>query len=154
MELGCIASGIIRTFRYFRGSEVVHNKLGHITVERTTTGGICFFFEIDYKSNSLLFSSSITRETENFNKKFGRDICIDRAHTDPSKTFKIAYTDGVDLLDQVFTMLDTADTTGELGDKPYLRTLLSKMRLYDKHNAESAIMYQDMLDSGVIEIPK
>jgi hypothetical protein len=152
MELGCVASGIIRTFRYFRGSEVVFNKNGNITVERNTKGGIAFFFEIDYKKMELLFSSSITREDDNFDKKLGRDICAQRAANDCTKTYKIPYTQGPDLLEQVFTMLTNASETGELGDKPYLRTLLSKMRLYDQQNADSACMYQDMLDSGVITI--
>lgn len=153
MEIGCIAPGIIRTFRYFQGSEMIVTKKGHVVVARPRFGGICFFFEINHKKGTVLFSSSITLDDELYCKQKGRELCVQRAHNDAAKTYELPYTDGVGLLDQVFTMLDQAHKTGELGDKPYLRTLLNKMRLYDQQNAETANMYQDMIDSGVISIP-
>lgn len=152
MELGQAARGIIHTFRHFRGSEVVQNKHGHITVERSTKGGITFFFEIDYNTNSLLFTASITSDTKRFDKKHGRKSCIKQAHTDSAKTFRLPYDESLDLLDQIFAALQQAEKTSEIQDKPYLRTLLGKMRLYDQQNAEAALFYQDMIDTGAIVI--
>jgi len=152
MELGCVASGLIHTFRFFRGSAVVSNKLGHVSVERHTKGGICFFFQIDYNKKELLFTASITRDDERFNRKEGRRICFDRAQNDAARTFRMPYTEGYELLDQVFTNLTRAEETGELQEKPFLRTLLAKMRVYEQQNGESAALYQDLLDTGVIVI--
>jgi len=147
---GCVASSLIHAYRFFRGSEVVSNKLGHISVERHAKGGIGFFFQIDHKKNELLFTAAITSDSKRFDKKHVRQSCHKQARTDSAKTFTIPYTEGVSLLDQVFTSLIQAESTGELQEKPYLRKLLEKLRLYDKQNAESAELYQDLLDQGVI----
>lgn len=154
MQLGLVAPGVVHTFRYFRGSQVVHTKQGHIVVEHSPHGGICFFFEIDYNKGQLLFSSAITREDDAFAKSVGRDICAERARIDSGKTFKLAYNPNEDLLEQVYQILASHEETGDLQDKPYLMTLLSKMRLYDAQNADAALLYQDMLDTGVIVIPE
>lgn len=153
MKLGQVAAGVIRTFRYFRGSEVVHNRFGQISIDANPRGGICFFFEIDYNKGTLLFTSAITREDESFNKAEGRKICLQRAETDAGKTFSIPLDANQGLLEQVFSVLNVAQNNGELGDKPYLRTLLAKMALYDQQNLDSANFYQDMLDAGVIRLP-
>lgn len=155
IELGTVASGVVRTFRYYRGTEIVSNKAGEITVERLIKGGICFFFEIDYNKKELLFTASITRDDEQFCKRKGREICAGRAKTDPGRTFKIPFDDtGSDLMEHVFNMLLSAQETGELGDKPFLRTLLRQMMEYDTQNAETAEMYQDLLETGQIVIPE
>lgn len=150
MEQGCVASSLNLAFRYFRGSEVVSNKLGHISVERHTKGGIAFLFQLNHKAKELLFSAVITSDSNRFHKAHSREVCLKQAQTDSGKTFAIPYAEGVSFMDQVYTALIDAETTGDLQEKPYLRTLLQKLRLFDKQNAESADLYQDMLDSGMI----
>ena len=150
MEQGCVASSLKLAFRYFRGSEVVSNKLGHISVERHTKGGIAFLFQLNHKAKELLFSATITSEDERFDKAKSRATCVQQAQTDSAKTFTIPFTEGISFMDQVYTTLIDSEEAGDLQEKPFLRTLLQKLRLYDKQNAESAEMYQDMLDQGMI----
>lgn len=152
MQLGLVAPGVVHTVRYFRGSSVVQNKAGHVVVEQNPNGGLCFFFEIDYNKNQLLFTASITMETDAFSKVLGRKICEERARADVHKTFKTQYDASEGLLDQVFVALANAEAEGELGTNPFLTTLLEKMRLYDNQNADAANFYQDMIDSGVIVV--
>lgn len=152
MQLGLVAPGVVHTVRYFRGSSVVQNKVGHVVVEQNAKGGISFFFEIDYNKNQLLFTAAITMEEDNFSKELGRKICEERARVDVHKTFKTQYDASEGLLDQVFVALTTAEAEGELVTNPFLTTLLEKMRLYDAQNADAANFYQDMVDNGIIVI--
>lgn len=152
MQLGLVAPGVVHTVRYFRGSSVIQNKAGEVVVAQNPCGGLSFFFEIDYNKNQLLFTAAITMEEDIFSKVEGRKICEDRAGREVHKTFKTQYDSSEGLLDQVFAALTTAEAEGELVTNPFLTTLLEKLRLYDRQNAEAANFYQDMIDEGVIVI--
>jgi hypothetical protein len=154
MKLGSVAPGVIHTFRYFRGTQVVHNNKGEVVIEMNPRGGICFLFEIDYNHGHLLFTAAIADENDQFDKTKGRLICEDRAARDSGKTFKIAFDESEPLLDQLFIHLLQGNENGELVNKPHLRTLLDKMKLYDQQNADAMQFYEDMIQNGVIFVPE
>jgi hypothetical protein len=144
MKLGCVAQGVIRTFRYLRGSHVAVNKFGLTEISCNPKGGICFFFELDYNKNVLIFTASITREDDSFVYREGRDRCVERAQEDQTKTFAIELDHDAPLLDQIYFKLTDDEATGALAHNPFLKTLLARMRMYGEMNSSAADFWNEM----------
>jgi len=166
MQLGSIAQGFIRTFRYFRGHSVIQNKLGILVSEPNPTGGISFMFEINYPANILSFAAAITREDDNFNYAAGRAECIYHAdrcassdalarlandpnyHLSDVHAFQIKLDADAPLVDQVFNALEWAHQVGELKKNKFLQTLYSRMKKYDKQNGIAEEFLQELDNSS------
>ncbi len=138
MQLGAITPGIIRTVRYFRGSSVIQNNKGEITVEVNPKGGITAIFEINYDTQRAKAAVSAARENDTdeqgrvlgFSKKEGRKIC--EARFDAGQVFEFDYNKDFSLLENLYGALNDRKLDGTLVNIE--RTVFQKMEEYAHQN--------------------
>lgn len=170
MELGNIANGVIRTFRFFRAGRIIADKNDDVIFSPNEKGGLTFLFELNYNTNELIFTAAITREDDLFSYKTfytqgkrmprlpngrlgalvktqiisGKDICMERFDSD-YHVYSIAGIDSeVGLIEQVYNWLLDQQDAKVLSDNPFLHTLFRRMEKYLDEN-ENAL---DFLESG------